>query len=284
MNRLTSNIINEFKKGNALHKIIYINIAFFLLIKITESILFLSELNTPILDKLFLPADINILKTQPWSFISFMFIHKDFWHLFLNMIFLYYIGNIFLKWISEKELIYVYILGGLFGCLTFLLSYNYIPILKPNISNGVGYGASASIFSIMIAIATYKPTHKIQIPFIGSVYLTNFTFFLIILSLISLKDSTGGSISHLGGGIFGFLYIKKIKSRQKTSNLNQILNKLNIFKSSNHKRKYTDDYLFNKHKANQNKKIDLILEKIAKSGYKSLSKNEKDLLFNASKK
>ena len=167
MKILFNKIIDEFKVSSNLNKIIYLNIIFFLVIKVCTSILFLFEINIiEFFNKFYLPAEINLIKLQPWSIFSFMFIHLNFVHLIFNMLWLYFIGNIFLQWLNDKQLIYIYILGGISGGLFFVLSYNYLPLLQKNIENTLALGASASIFAIMMAITIYKPDHKIQIPFI----------------------------------------------------------------------------------------------------------------------
>ena len=167
MKILFNKISDEFKVSSSLNKIIYLNIIVFLVFKVCTSILFLFEINTiELLNKFYLPADINLIKLQPWSIFSFMFIHSNFIHLIFNMLWLYFIGNIFLQWLNNKQLIYIYILGGISGGLFFILGYNYFPVLQKNIENTLALGASASIFAIMMAISIYKPNHKIQIPFI----------------------------------------------------------------------------------------------------------------------
>ena len=276
MKMLFNKISNEFKLSSNLNKIIYLNIIFFVIIKVCSSIFFLFEINTnEYFNKLYLPAEINLIKLQPWSIFSFMFIHLNFVHLIFNMLWLYFIGNIFLQWLNERQLIYIYILGGISGGLFFVLSYNYLPLLQKNIDNTLALGASASIFAIMMAITIYKPDHKIQIPFIQKIKLKNITIFLTIYYIISLSGgNTGGYLAHIGGGIFSFIYMKQL-------NTNKIFK--SIFKNNSKFNEKDSDYIYNQ-KQNKNKEIDIILEKISKSGYKSLNKKEKEILFKSSKK
>ena len=277
MKILFNKISNEFKVSSSLNKIIYLNIILFLIIKVCISIFFLFEINTiELFNKFYLPAKINLIKVQPWSIFSFMFIHSNFVHLIFNMLWLYFIGNIFLQWLDEKQLIFIYLLGGISGGLFFVLCYNYIPLLQKNIENTLALGASASIFAIMMAITIYKPDQQIQIPFIQKIKLKNITIFLTIYYIVSLTGgNTGGYLAHFGGGIFSFIYMKQ-------------LNKSKIFKSmfkNNSKFKEKDsDYIYNQKQSKKNKEIDIILEKISKSGYNSLSNKEKEILFKSSKK
>mgnify|MGYP001340141217 CR=1 FL=1 len=277
MKILFNKICDEFKVSSSLNKIIYLNIIIFLVIKVCTSILFLFEINTiELLNKFYLPAEINLIKLQPWSIFSFMFIHSSFIHLILNMLWLYFIGNIFLQWLNNKQLIYIYILGGISGGLFFILGYNYFPVLQKNIENTLALGASASVFAIMMAISIYKPNQKIKIPFIQKITLKNITIFLTIFYVISLSGgNTGGYLAHIGGGLFSFIYIKQL-------NKNKIFK--NIFKNTSKFNEKNSDYIYNQKRNEKNKQIDIILEKISKSGYNSLSKKEKDILFKSSKK
>ena len=277
MKILFNKINNEFKVSSSLNKIIYLNIIFFVIIKISTSILFLFEINTIVFfNQLYLPAEIELIKDQPWSIFSFMFIHLNFVHLIFNMLWLYFIGNIFLQCLDEKQLIYIYVLGGISGGLFFILAYNYLPLLQKNIENTLALGASASIFAIMIAISIYKPNHKIQIPFIQKIKLKNITIFLTIYYIISLSGgNTGGYLAHIGGGIFSFIYMKQL-------NTSKIFN--SIFNNNSKFNEKDRDYIYNQKQNKKNKEIDIILEKISKSGYKSLNKEEKEMLFKSSKK
>ena len=122
MKILLNKISNEYKVSSSLNKIIYLNIILFVIIKIYISTLFLFDINTTFLfEKLTLPAKIELIKTKPWSIFSFMFVHSNFVHLTFNMLWLYFIGNIFLKWLNNKQLIYIYILGGISGGLFFII-------------------------------------------------------------------------------------------------------------------------------------------------------------------
>lgn len=270
-------ISREFKLSSNLNKIIYLNIIFFVIIKVCSSIFFLFEINTnEFFNKLYLPAEINLIKLQPWSIFSFMFIHLNFVHLIFNMLWLYFIGNIFLQWLDEKQLIFIYLLGGISGGLFFVLCYNYIPLLQKNIENTLALGASASIFAIMMAITIYKPDHKIQIPFIQKIKLKNITIFLTIFYIVSLSGgNTGGYLAHIGGGIFSFIYMKQLDTSKIFKG---------IFKNSSKFNEKDSDYIYNQKQNKKNKEIDIILEKISKSGYKSLNKKEKEILFKSSKK
>tara|TARA_B100000768_G_scaffold147045_1_gene140370 strand:- start:527 stop:1111 length:585 start_codon:yes stop_codon:yes gene_type:complete len=191
------------------------------------------------------------------------------------MIWLHFAGKLFLDYFNEKQFFSTYILGGICGGILFILSFNYLPAFEIANQNAKAMGASASVLAIMFAISTHIPNYRIQIPFIGMIKIKYLAIALIILDVISIpKGNAGGHIAHIGGALFGYIYAKQLnKGIDISKNLYQLINIVslkNIFKKQN------------KTKKNQTK-IDTILEKISKSGYSSLNKQEKEILFNASK-
>ena len=269
-------LINEFKNANILYKLIYLNVGIFLFYNIFSVIssLFILDVG-PSLEKLILPSNTSTLIKQPWSIISYMFFHKTFIHLLFNMIWLHFAGKLFLDYFNEKQFFSTYILGGICGGILFVLSFNYLPAFEIANQNAKAMGASASVLAIMFAISTHIPNYRIQIPFIGMIKIKYLALSLIILDVISIpKGNAGGHIAHIGGALFGYIYAKQLnKGIDISKNLYQLINIVslkNIFKKQN------------KTKKNQTK-IDTILEKISKSGYSSLNKQEKEILFNASK-
>ena len=212
-------------------------------------------------------------------------------HLLFNMLWLHFGGKIFLQYLNPKQLLSTYILGGISGGLLFVIAYNYIPSLQGYLDGAQALGASASVLAIIVAIATYTPNYSVQLPFIGFVKLKHIAIFTVALDIISIpKGNTGGHIAHIGGALFGYIYIKHMrKGNDFSKGFSSFLERLiNTFKPKSklktvHKRAKTD-YEFNSGKSAQQKEIDKVLEKISKSGYESLSKEEKATLFSASKK
>lgn len=292
MNSIFNNLKQEFKQGTILNKLIYINVGLFLLFSILEVFSFMFQFSiTPLLSKLYLPANNSTLVTQPWTFITYMFLHSGFFHLLFNMVWLHFGGKIFLKYLQPKQLLSTYILGGISGGLLFILAFNNIPALQGLTIDAKALGASASVLAIMVAVATYSPNYSVNLPFIGIVKLKQIAIACVLLDILSIPNgNAGGHIAHLGGAIFGYFYIKQLKKgKDHTKGFNNFIDKLlNTFKSKNkiktvHKRSKSD-YEFNSEKTARQKEIDKILEKIARSGYDSLSKDEKAELFSASKK
>tara|TARA_B100000902_G_scaffold400026_1_gene474722 strand:+ start:1096 stop:1968 length:873 start_codon:yes stop_codon:yes gene_type:complete len=290
MKNIIKNILEKFRKKNILFKLIYINIFIFILFNIIDIFYFLNQIETVyIFERFLLPANKEKLVNQAWSLLTYMFMHKDLFHLIFNMIWLYFAGKIFLENLNEKQLLISYFLGGITGGLLFIAAYNYIPVLQNKAINVLALGASASVFAIIIAIATYKPKYNIHLPIIGNIKLKNIAIIYILLDILNIPNGNpGGHIAHLGGAAFGFLYIKQQnKNIYSKNHFIKYLYKINPFKSKNKfksRSKYQDDYLFNQKENKKNKKIDSILDKIARSGYKSLNEEEKKILFNASKK
>jgi membrane associated rhomboid family serine protease len=271
------NLKREFGIANMLNKLIYINVFSFLVLNIFSVIFSLLLIDiSSIKELLMLPSSTEEVIKKPWSLISYMFIHDNFIHLLFNLIWLHFGGKLFLQYLNQKQLLYTYILGGLFGGILFIIAFNNLPALIPYSENAKALGASASVLAIFFAIATYIPNFQVSIPFIGFIKLKHIALIYIILDFLNIPNgNAGGHIAHLGGAIFGFFYVKKFTQKTDKNKQNQFLSYLkNIFNFQKSKNK----------KSYKMKEIDLILEKISKSGYNSLTKIEKELLFKSSKK
>ena len=271
------NLKREFGIANMLNKLIYINVFFFLVLNIFSVIFSLLLIDiSSIKELLMLPSSTEEVIKKPWSLISYMFIHDNLIHLLFNLIWLHFGGKLFLQYLNQKQLLYTYVLGGLFGGIVFIIAFNNLPALIPYSENAKALGASASVLAIFFAIATYIPNFQVSIPFIGFIKLKHIALIYIILDFLNIPNgNAGGHIAHLGGAIFGFFYVKKFTQKSAKNKQNQFLSYLkNIFNFQKSKNK----------KSYKMKEIDLILEKISKSGYNSLTKIEKELLFKSSKK
>ena len=292
MNNILNNLKQEFNQLTIQNKLIYINIGIFLLLSILSVLAFMFQVNIESqLNKLYLPANLNVLKKQPWSFISYMFLHSGFFHLLFNMFWLHFGGKLFLQYLNPKQLLSTYIVGGLVGGILFVIAYNYVPAFELLVAEASAVGASASVFAIMVAIATYTPNYAIRFPFIGSIKLKYIAIFMVLLDILSIpKENGGGHIAHLGGALFGYLYIKQLqKGKDLSINISHLLKRIrNTFKTKKPLKKAykrpKSDYEFNSEKSNKQKNVNKILEKISNSGYESLTKEEKATLFNASKR
>jgi membrane associated rhomboid family serine protease len=279
------NIQNRFKQGSIVEKLIYINIAVFfltLLVSVFQG-LYKNESNF-IVEWFSLNANFTALLSTPWSIITYGFLHAGFLHILINLFALFYIGKLFIEYFTQKQLLTFYILGTVFGGLLFLVSYTYFPLFKNQ--STILVGASAGISAIFIGIATYIPNYQLKIRFIGFVKLWYLAAIWVGLDILGLAGTNaGGHFSHLGGALFGFLYVRQA-SNKKTDILEKVLN---LFKKNEnplktvYKSKTKTTSTVKNTSVNQ-KEIDSILDKIGKSGYDALNKQEKEFLFKQGKK
>tara|TARA_R110002073_G_scaffold8207_1_gene45620 strand:+ start:67616 stop:68470 length:855 start_codon:yes stop_codon:yes gene_type:complete len=275
----------RFKKGSIVEQLIYINIGMFLLTIIIGSFsgLFRGQGNV-IYDWFSLSPSFDVFITRPWTIISYGFLHADFLHILFNCIVLFYFGRLFLDYFTAKQLLNFYILGTLFGGILFLLSQNYFPVFEGRVYPLVG--ASAGISAIVIGVATYIPNYQLQFRFIGYVKIWHLAAIFILLDIIQLAGSNGGGhFAHLGGAVFGFLYVSQASNKELNlfgwfSDLFKTKRKpLKTVHKSKKKAAPTPKHV----KPDNQQKIDGILDKISKSGYDTLTKEEKEFLFKQGK-
>jgi membrane associated rhomboid family serine protease len=283
-----------FRNGSNLTRLIYINIAVFFLITLIAVIGFLlnnTEISGKALDLFSVPASLNALLLRPWTLITYMFTHKDIWHILFNMLWLYWFGRIFLEYLDGRKLVAVYLLGGISGALVYILSFNIFPAFTGMISDSVAIGASASVMAIVIAIAAYVPDYTIQLLLLGRIKIKYMALAIFVLtSIMDFSVNSGGKLAHIGGAFFGYFYILNLRhGRDIGKGFNSIIDFfVTIFKPRKklivtHK-KVATEYEYNKIKTDHQKQINHILDKISKGGYDSLTKEEKETLFNESQK
>lgn len=287
----TGNLKYQFAQLNIAEKLIVINVAVYI---IHALVIFLFALNGNAIVRWFeLPADFFELLTQPWSLVTYSFFHWDFWHLFFNMLILYYAGRIFLNLFGNRTFINVYFLGVILGGLLFLLSYNVFPAFMGSRTSLIG--ASAGVTAVLIFVCAYMPNQEVRL-FFFNVKLWYIGAFIVLMDLIRMTtgQNAGGHIAHLGGAFLGYYYARKLLQGQDIGKgFSALLDSLtSMFKKQEKKapmktvyrkkasaKKKSADY----EKETRQRKIDAILDKISKSGYESLSKEEKDFLFKAGK-
>ncbi len=292
---MQNEILNTFKKGSMLTKVIFFNVGLFLLVTIIN--LFYKDFYT----FLSVPGHLVALKHQPWSILTYMFLHTSFWHLLMNLLWLYWFGKMFLLYFNGKQFLAVYLLGGFAGVL-FHFGINY---LFQSTQESYMLGASAAVMSIVFAVAAFKPDFIIYLLFIGPVKIKCVALVVFILDVLglagNLKNDMSGSdgiahIAHMGGSFFGLWFGYSIRNgKDITRSFNNFLNSIfMLFSSDKNKQprmkvkknkfsKPKSDWEYNQDKAGEQKEIDRILDKISKSGYGSLSKSEKEFLFKQKK-
>ncbi len=290
-----SEIKESFKYGSSATRIIYINLAVFLAYKITEVIFFLfadGESASFLIPWFSVPASASELILKPWTLITYMFFHVDFLHILFNLVWLYWFSKIFLSYFNQAQLVGVYILGGLAGAFLFILAFNLFPVFSQSLPGSVCLGASAGVLAIVIAISAYVPNYTLYLLFLGPVKLKYIALVSIAIDIISIPaGNAGGHIAHLGGALFGFLFVALLKNKTDLTRSFQIKQwkwKNPFKRKSKLKVNYgnvpRDDYAYNARKLADQAEIDKILDKISKGGYESLSKDEKDKLFRMGQK
>lgn len=238
-------------------------------------------------------ADLGTLLTRPWTVITYMFTHTELGHIFWNMLMLWFGGRLFQDLLGGKRLLGNYLLGGLAGFVLFALSQNLLPGLHGGVAAGV-QGASAAVLSVFVGIAAYRPDMIVNLILIGPVKLMYVALVFVLLDLVGIGTGDGvAHEAHIGGALYGFLAAQQLKRGNDWSlgfvNLLERLwpfgkgqrSKLRVEKSFVGKAPRNDmDY--NANKRAKQARVDSILDKISRSGYDSLSKEEKDFLFKAS--
>lgn len=284
------------KKSGAGIRLIVVNSLVFIAFKILSSILHLMKATETMADfqeSLLLPAFIPGLLKQPWSLITHMFIHANFWHILFNMITLFFSYQLFAGYFNDKTFNRVYFLSGLSGALMFIFSVNIFPLFSDKIPYIFATGASAATIGVLMAICFYNPNGRVLLFGIWQIRLIILALVFVLLDLtqIGQGENEAGHLAHLGGALFGFIWASGMK---KNRDITGFLSKISFFtnlkrfpgkknrKPSRNQRPLTDEE-WNQNRNLKQKRIDDILDKISRSGYDSLTKEEKKILFEISK-
>lgn len=295
-----STIINElkenFRRGNIAIQLIYINVGVFIVSTLATVILQLFNIDiSGLFQWLELPAWPQRFLTQPWSILSYMFLHADVWHILFNMLWLYWFGALFLQYFSAKHMRGLYLLGGICGGLLYMLSYNLFPYFRPYLYGAFMLGASASVLAIVAATAYREPNYPIRLLLFGTIRLKYLALIVIGTDLLFVTSNNGGGhIAHLGGALAGLWFAHALaKGTDITAWTNKSIDWLtglfaNKPKKPKMKANYGGnrqaDYDYNARKKAQNEEVDRILDKLKKSGYENLTSEEKKTLFDASRR
>ncbi|WP_340066948.1 rhomboid family intramembrane serine protease [Ascidiimonas aurantiaca] len=275
-------------------KLIFINALVYIL---SGLIVFLFKLSNYTVSQWFhLPTNFMEFLVKPWTLITYSFFHGGFFHVLFNMILLYFSGRIFLNLYGNRRFLNVYFLGAMAGGLVFLISYNLFPVFLE--TNTYLIGASAAVMAVLIFVCTYIPNQEVRIIFFN-VKLWYIGVFFVLLDLIQIPISNpGGHLAHLGGAFLGYIYARKLGEGKDIGAWfgNAVASFGRWFKPSKkkplrtvHRKKVKTEarpYANSQQRRSEDihqQKIDAILDKISKSGYESLSKEEKDYLFQAGK-
>ena len=282
---------HTFQHGTMLKKLLYLNIAVFVLVQVViiGLRLFNSD-GTEWLTYLELPSNLATLLDRPWTLLTYMILHVEVWHILFNLLCLLGFGQLFLLYFSQKHLLGIYLLGGFAGALFYVGAYNLFPYFSVAKENSFLLGASASIMAVIVAVATHVPNFEVSLWFFGKIKLKYIAIFTLTVSILGVSSSNaGGEFSHLGGALAGFFFAKRFHAgKDLTKGINKLIDTITtLFKPRPKKFKVTynrvkPDTFYNKQQHDNEKEIDQILEKIKRSGYESLSSDEKKKLFDRS--
>lgn len=285
-------------------RLIFINIAVFVILLLLAVGAVLFNSNPDVMTRWTqLPSDLDLLLRRPWTVITYMFTHLDFIHILFNMLWLYWLGRIFMEFFSPKQLAGLYLLGGLGGALLYLLATNTLPFFTSQPAVFYLRGASASVVAIVVATAVYAPDYKIGLLFVGEVSIKWIAIITVLISLVSMDGggNVGGNIAHIGGAIVGAWFALRIKrGKDITRPLNACIDavvglfngrsfKMPRLKKSEKpqaKQERVKPQTGNSRECGgvSEEELDNILKKIKAAGYDSLSEEERGILFKASQR
>jgi membrane associated rhomboid family serine protease len=293
---------NAFNRYNNAHvQLIIINVVIFLTMVLLYGLFSITDFfaGWSFVLKIFaLPARFADFITRPWTLITYAFAHnwRDIWHIVYNMLALYWFGRLLIEYLGNEKLVAVYVLGALAGGIFYLLMFNLIPYYGHRVPALGLVGASAAVFAVMAAIVTLIPDYTFFLLFLGPVKIKYIALFFVITSFIGITgENEGGNLAHLGGLLMGFIYTKQLQVGVNWGSwVTATLEWINgLFKSSPKVKVTYRKTEPSRKTSSQNKQpfqkatqeeIDAILDKISDKGYESLTKEEKEKLFNASKK
>lgn len=280
----------KFNRFNVFEKIIVINIIVFIIGQLIK--VFARTGNS--LSYLSLPSSFSDFLSKPWSMITYGFAHYDFFHILFNLLILYYISQMLMNLFRPKMALNIYLLGIIAGGLAFLFVYNVLPSRLLVNTPGV-VGASAGIRALLIFLGVYMAQTEVRLIFFN-VKLKYIAIALVVMDVLGLFGwNQGGNVAHLGGALLGYFYAIKLKEGKDIgTGFERVMDtvaswfkpksNLKTVHRSKQKTAYAGKTKDEFNTFNDQKKVDLILDKISKSGYESLTAEEKEFLFKAGKK
>lgn len=278
---LIDNLKHKFQNGNLATRLVFINVGIFILVSLAQAMT-----KFDLVSWIGLSADASELLRKPWTIFTYMFLHVRLFHLLFNMLMLWVIGDFFYRYFGDKAFAKFYLIGGICGGLIFLL-LNWI---QPQ--NSILMGASAAIYAVLFAMVAYQPDLRVRLLFFNEpIKLLYVAIGFILLGFVLSAENLGGNISHIGGALFGYFYMKQFEKGK--SILSDFKNpfkgferrsKLRAQKKSSTENPPRNDYDFADWKKDKEDKTNKILEKISRSGYNSLTADEKEFLFKQGKK
>ena len=267
-------------------KLIALNVLFFVVPFVLQTLFFLFDYSfAGVLSWFQLSADWELVLFRPWTLLTYSFLHSGIFHLFWNMILLYYSGQLFLNLLPARTFSNAYFMGVVLGGLVFVISYTLFPVfqgIRPYM-----IGASAGVMSVFVFISTFTPDQEVRF-FFFNIKLKHLALAFVFMDLIQIPNgNAGGHLAHIGGAFLGFFYARQLqKGTDIGAGWGQFWSQIGgwFTPQSKVRKVYKNPYPRRPSKASVSQdKIDAILDKISQSGYDSLSKEEKEILFKAGK-
>ena len=282
---LWQNIQNRYARLNVLEKLIAVMAVLFVFPLLLNVIFFLFNSSASGWLSFFeLSANITTVLTRPWTIVTYGLFHGSLGHIFWNMLLLYIAGGLMLNLFQERLLINTFFVGVIAGGLVYLLSYNIFPAFHTTSSMLIG--SSAGVMAVLVFMASYMPNSPIRV-FMFSIPLKYIALLFIFLDVVQIPTgNAGGHIAHLGGALWGYVYQREFL---KGNDIGEWFTRMVVaFKALFNTSKTTKKAPKSRRKPAKSssvdqKKVDAILDKIADSGYESLTKAEKEYLFRAGK-
>ncbi len=296
----------QWRSGGALIRLVLVNVLVFVALLLTHLIAILATGDRLVADLWFAENVLHWLQStyvwsdllhRPWTVVTYMFTHVDLFHVFFNLLMLWFSGQLFADLLGGRRLVGNYLLGGLAGWLLYALSYNYAPGLRMYSDGRDILGASAAVMGVFIGIATYRPDMEVRLVLFGTVRLKWIALVYVLIDLVSIRQgsNSGGHLAHLGGALYGFLASTQLRRGRDWSlafvdlfdRIGAVFGRrkgarLRVEKLDRRRMRVMQDADFNAGKRAKEERVNAILDKISRSGYDSLSKEEKDFLFKAS--
>jgi membrane associated rhomboid family serine protease len=283
-------ILEDLKTGyrysDYANKLLYWNVAVFIL-----SFFFYDFRNREFIfpDWLALSSNPLTILSYFWTLLTYSFLHSGFLHLIFNLLTLSFYSRLFLTFFSPKQFIGLYLLGAIFSGASFVIAFLF------SSNSGSLVGASGAIMTVLVATTTYQPLMSIRLLIFGTIKLWYLTVAILIINLLEIfGQNTGGIVAHLGGALFGFMYVKLL---QNGTDMSLLVTKISSFFGNLFDKKTATPFKkIHKNKTvatktnprvemvdKKQQQVDEILDKISASGYDSLTAREKEFLFNAGK-
>lgn len=303
MSSIFDDLKGEFSKtNNAVIKLILLNVIVFVTVILLYVIFTFGQLPQYyqwVIEQLRLPADFNAFVYKPWTLLTNFFVHQGPFHVFFNMLSLYWFGQVIEEYLGSRRLVALFLLGGLAGGVLFLTMYNLLPYFQGELANNSLIGASGAVFAVILGAATLLPDHTFFVFLIGPVRLKYIAALCIIISMAQLVGpNAGGNLAHLAGAMVGFGFIRALKNGNDWGKPIYAIGAFfqNIFKrkpdiqvpqraratTTSANRRFTQTTDNSAVVIPNQDEIDAILDKISKSGYESLTREEKQKLYKAS--